>query len=338
MLRSYGVRIATRAKEYLRYLRASYPFSSRLGIKFLAIIFGTVLIGTVLSSVLVLVQQHGQLMDDAHRSVQRVGTTMQASIEHAMLTNNRTMIAQLLQAVATEAGFRQISILDKDGRVWVHSEALQPREQSAPGSVLCQACHPSSRSATFKLESDCEVSGDYLVHTTTISNQPACYGCHDAAFPTLGVVSLRTPLSSFEDEWLSSIFRVVWVGLIITLLLAGCLTLALGRFVVQPVVQLSRVAAEVGSGNLDLPPIPHRGDELGELAGAFDKMRVQLQGALVEKERRNRELQLLNELARATSSLLDPQQVLDLTINIAVSSLGVQAGAIYLLDRESGRF
>lgn len=133
--------------------------------------------------------------------------------------------------------------------------------------------------------------------------------------------------------------QVALAAAIIFTLLVGFLIHGLNTFVLQPVTNLVRSAREFGAGNLDyqVAVLNHR-DELGELAIAFDKMRQQLKTALAEKERRNRELHILYKVARAASHLLDPQQILDLTINTIVNSLGVCGGAIYLLDRERDGF
>ncbi len=120
-------------------------------------------------------------------------------------------------------------------------------------------------------------------------------------------------------------------------LLTGVALSALAVSIIAPVVTLAQRATEIAAGNLDHYRALERGDELGDLAAALDQMRRQLQSARGEKERHQRELEMVNEIALTASQLLDPQRILDLTIQLAVENLGVQAGAIYLLNRDSGR-
>jgi nitrate/nitrite-specific signal transduction histidine kinase len=170
----------------------------------------------------------------------------------------------------------------------------------------------------------------------------------------VGAVLLATVISIFSVLFMQSCVGVLpllpglpaelasicwWLGIsnIITLtLLIGLFMPALEKFVTRPVGRLARGAVEVGAGNLDYLCRVAADDELGELAASFDVMRGQVKAMLDAKDEQNRELRTLNDIARITSQLLDPQQILDLTIHVAVTSLRVQAGAIRLIDREHG--
>ena len=113
------------------------------------------------------------------------------------------------------------------------------------------------------------------------------------------------------------------------------MTPALEKFVTRPVINLAKGAAEISSGNLDYACHVPSKDELGDLATAYDSMRMRLKTMLDEKEQRNHDLRMLNDIARITSEQLQPQQILDLTIKAVVDSLKVQAGAIRVRDREN---
>lgn len=69
--------------------------------------------------------------------------------------------------------------------------------------------------------------------------------------------------------------RVVWAGLIalaVSLLIGFAAALAFGR----RVRRLERAAERIASGDFGEPVVDRGRDELGELAGAFDRMRLQL--------------------------------------------------------------
>ena len=69
--------------------------------------------------------------------------------------------------------------------------------------------------------------------------------------------------------------RVVWAGLValgVSLLIGIAAALAFGR----RVRRLERAAERIASGNFDEPVVDGGHDEIGELAAAFDRMRLQL--------------------------------------------------------------
>lgn len=71
--------------------------------------------------------------------------------------------------------------------------------------------------------------------------------------------------------WRTMLIALVSFGLLIALIMP-----ALNRYILHPIVALSRGVAEISSGNFDHQVSVNSQDELGELAGSFDKMRGQL--------------------------------------------------------------
>ncbi|MDO8262895.1 MAG: PAS domain S-box protein [Gallionella sp.] len=98
-------------------------------------------------------------------------------------------------------------------------------------------------------------------------------------------------------------------SLLIGVLLAGLLSLGLlatlsyyaSSHIVKPIQRLRREASRIAGGDLSQPLAIHTGDEIEELAGEFDEMRVQLRhhiGALEDKlEGRERHFRALTESA-----------------------------------------
>ncbi len=340
MSRLQLTRPAQQVREYVASVKAIFfSLRSRLGFKLVAVVAGGVLIGTVLSSTLILYQQQQQLINSARASARHDSTVIQASLEHAMLTGDPAMLNQMMQAVASGAGLRHIWILDLTGRVRFSSTPGEAGQSFAQGDPPCQGCHSvGANGSQLAALADSKIAGESLLNVNMISNQAECHACHDPAARSLGLLLVDTPLTDLNAQLSSSFWKVVLATLFTFALIVGLLTPALGQFVIRPIVKLVRSVNEIGSGNLDTQSPVQGDDELGKLGAAFEAMRLQLKAALFEKEQRNRELRMLNEIAFATSQVLDPQQILDLTINIAVDSLGVEAGSIHLLDRDHDRF
>ena len=84
------------------------------------------------------------------------------------------------------------------------------------------------------------------------------------------------------------------------IVLALVLSIGLSRGVTRPVDRLMKETVRLGSGDLDHPVMPERDDEIGELAQAFDQMRVSLKQARDELIRAER----LSGVGRAASAII----------------------------------
>ncbi len=326
-------------RGYLARITATLTLlKSRLGFKLLAIVAVAVLIGTVFSTIIVLSFQQQQFEENTRASARRDLKIIQASLEHAMVTNDLTMLNPMMRSIVSEAGLAYIGIFDLSGRVRFSSIPDDVGNRLSLSDPTCNACHLASSDSKSESIPSSRIVGDNMLNVNVITNLPACYSCHGADSRPLGLILVETSLTDLRAQLVSNFWWSIFSELFTLALLIGLLVPALVKSVVHPVLQLARSATEIGAGNLDYQCRLDSQDELGELATTFDTMRQRIKADLVEKERRNRELQMLNEITLAASQLLDPQQILDLTINIAVNSLGVEAGVIYLLDQDSGRF
>ena len=84
------------------------------------------------------------------------------------------------------------------------------------------------------------------------------------------------------------------------LILALVISLGLSRGVTRPVDRLITETVRLGSGDLDHPVVPDREDEIGELADAFELMRVSLKEARDELIRAEK----LSGVGRAASAII----------------------------------
>jgi nitrate/nitrite-specific signal transduction histidine kinase len=314
-------------------------FKPGLNFKLLLIVVGVSLIGMLLSSFLVLALQRQQLINSTQAATVRLSDTIKASLEHAMVENDWPLVDHMVQSVVAEERIKRIRILDAQGVVRVSSSSEEVGERFDRGEPLCQFCHantarPGNQAAILTAEDGREA----LLNVNLIRNQPQCAGCHDPRSEILGLMMIEAPLADLQGQLAAGFWQIALSALVTSAILVGLMYLALKKFVIRPVSELIRGAAEIGAGNLDYPVRATSRDELGELARSFDAMRQRLKESLAGLERRNQELSVLNEVALAASQLLDLQQILDLALDTVVNLLGMQAGSIYLRDEESGRF
>ena len=217
-----------------------------------------------------------------------------------METNDKAMLTRLLDTVASEAGVEHIRILNTQGQIWLSSVPAENGYRFELNDPSCHACHLNGTESSPTAIPNSQIFGQVLLNVSVIPNQPACYSCHGSTSRPLGFLFFETSLADLPSQLLARFWKIVLSAAIIFVLLVGLLIPALNSFVIRPIVKLAHGTREFGAGNLDYQMEAPRGrDELGELATAFDKMRQQLKTALTEKERRIRELQMLNEVACA---------------------------------------
>ncbi len=308
-----------------------------LGLKLLLIVVGVSLTGVLASSFLVLTLQRQELIDAAQAESAHLSRAVEASLEHAMLNNDWAVIDRMIQSVATGAGFERVRILDARGVARASSapeEVGTPIDRSQPA---CQPCHAAAdRPDTLTTVTTMD-GQEALLNVTPIRNQASCQACHGSEANILGYLLTETPLTGLRQQLQAGFWRIVLVGAATLALLVGLMLLALRRYVTRPVGALAGGLAAIGAGDLDCEVQVASGDELGDLAAAFDAMRRQLKASRVETEGRNRELSLLNEIALAAGQLLEVQAALELALDIVVDKLGMEAGSVYLYDEQTGR-
>jgi nitrate/nitrite-specific signal transduction histidine kinase len=313
-------------------------FKPGLNLKLLLIVVGVSLIGTLVSSFILLTFQRQQLIDHTQATITRLSNAIESSLEHAMLKHDHAMANEIVQSVMGEEGIESIHILDARGVVRISSTPTEVGKRFDRTNPVCQFCHTGGVAPDSKTTILTSGGGrEALINVNLIHNQPQCAGCHDPQAKVLGLLTIEMPLTDLQSQLAAAFWRVGLAALVTLVLLVGLMVVAFRKLVIRPVGELARGATEIGGGNLDYQVQATSQDELGELARSFDAMRQRLKESLAGLERRNQELSVLNEVALAASQLLDLQQILDLALDTVVNLLGMQAGSIYLRDEGSGR-
>ncbi len=314
-------------------------FKTTLRFKLLLIVVGVSLVSVLGSTFLFINHQRRQLIESAEMSATSLSNTIEANLHHAMLTDDRAMINEIIQSVVVENSVDALSIMDDQGFVSASSTSSEVGTRLFQEQVPCQNCHsgsalPKNNIISFKENKKREV----LINVNPIENHPECQICHSPENRILGLMMIETPLTLVNEQIKTGIWRTTLITLAAHILLIGLVVTALNRHVVDPLEELSKGVSEISSGNLNYRvPVVNK-DELGELAAAFDHMRGQLQISRAEMERREHELSILNEVGLAATQLLDLQEILDFTLDIMVNKLGMAVGMIYLLDEVTGRY
>lgn len=308
---------------------------SKLLILVVSIALGSVLI----SSFILLDFQRLQLIQNAQTSTTVLSGTLEANLHHAMLTHDWSMVNNIVRGVAADKTIGTIRILDTKGMVSTSSLPGEVGTQLNRTDPMCKPCHNEGVLTSNKtVVLNKATNPQSLLNVYLIENQAECHRCHAPEERILGLLMIETPMTSLNNQLSTNFRQIMLLALGTSVLLIGLIVPALNRYVVQPVEELSKGTAEISAGNLEYQVKVVNRDELGELAESFDGMRQQLKASMLEMERRNQELEVLNDVALTVSQSLDLQQVLAIVLETVAGKLGMETGLIFLLDDMTGRF
>jgi len=127
-------------------------------------------------------------------------------------------------------------------------------------------------------------------------------------------------------------------GLLVVTVLAGML-FALTRAITRPIGRLTDTAAQLTSGHLEERVRIERVDEFRRLAIAFNEMANQLQISYSQLEQRvaerTRALRAAADVARATTSVLDLDELLTRVVNLVRERFDLYYVGLFLLDQDT---
>jgi signal transduction histidine kinase len=217
------------------------------------------------------------LADQAEIAATQLGQSVVAGLRHSMLANDPTMAEAVLADFRTRDTVERAQIVALDGQVLVDSgpaHAGQVQQAAEPG---CTTCH---RVATEKRPETAVVTRDanLMRVAVPIDNEPACAACHPTTDVHLGILLVDVPMRVLWPHAVRSLQMDLAISAIVTLLATAGLYWLLHRLVVRRVEAFRRPLAAYAAGNFDVRlPAGPAGDEIDDLAGAFNRMANQIE-------------------------------------------------------------
>ncbi len=324
----------TRSRKARLFIRIFRP---GLGFKLISLVIGISIISVAISTYLLFSFQNRQIIQNAKSATTALSNTIKSNLQHAMISVDRTMTDEIIDATVRGGAVGNVRILDPNGEVYASSSSSEIGKVFSQSQVICQSCHASKSPTTDKTVIFRDPSGrNAFLSVSVLKNEVVCQTCHDPQTPILGVLMIESPLNALEkteqDMWLRNVlFALLAFGLLI-----GMLIPILRKYIINPVERLEKGVAEISKGNLDEIIQLDNSDELGQLAEALNTMRKQLRASKIEMEDRNQELSVLNEVALTVSQSLNLEDVLNTALETVTDKLSVEAGFIRLLDEATG--
>jgi len=168
--------------------------------------------------------------------------------------------------------------------------------------------------------------GQYLIAVNALLDR------RDHPIGLLGVAVDRGPLAATKRLAVRSLVAGGLAALAFALVLALFWSRRLGA----PIAELHRGAIAVSRGDLDHRIDIPGGDELTDLATAFNQMTSTLQDNQARLAARMREIVALHDAGRAVSSVIDVESVSRKIVDAVARTVDIQLAALWLVDHSVG--
>lgn len=172
-----------------------------------------------------------------------------------------------------------------------------------------------------------------------IPNNPKCDRCHARTGKVRGMLQLTTSMAEAQRDIMKARMQslvVLVASLVLTMATTGYI---LGRFIAKPIEDITAAMAQVTSGNFGYQMVSRRQDELGKMAGMFNKMVGDLQAAYLsmtkEREKLSSVIQGTQEavvLTDAFGKVVLVNDAAEILLGKSVESIKT-VGIVHLLDQ-----
>ncbi len=280
------------------------------------------------------------LLENLHAAAVNAGEIIESSLQHAMSTNDFSMLGHIVDDIGQQQNVHAIYLLNKSGDVRLSTDIDAVGETLDIEEQTCQACHQHeaiSRNENVILTLD---DGQVFRNVNAIENGPECVECHDELGSTLGVL-----ISDFDVEHMELALARdrrnsrLWVAGSVPIVVLTVYVM-MDRMVIARLGQLVTAIKRVDEGDLDVQVADKGRDEIGELSRVIDQMIVGLQGKdELERELREqtrdlqahaRRLAILNSLADTLSQSLDLHETLDSALDRILELMNLRASWVVL--------
>ena len=294
--------------------------ASSLSAKLILTVCLLMTLGVGISWYVLITSERKQLMNYAVDHTVSYSDLIKKSVHYDMLTVNREAIQQTLENIGSRKDVQKIVIFDNRGKIYYSSKPGEVGSLADKNSPPCAGCHngPVRKSKTAMDAGQWVIYAGkdghrILLFVDRIINEPSCYtaACHvhSQGQRSLGFIQTEFSLFPVDAEIRKQILYTTLYAVGFAGITSVILVLFLMVFVQKPVSVLSGAMEDAARGDLTQRVGIHSEDEMGLLAGTFNKMIEDLQETTVSRdmlaEEVNQRKQIEEELRKSEKRYRD---------------------------------
>ena len=246
-------------------------------------------VGACTAAAYVYSQHHlKSLLDSARTSALAEGELIRTALEHQMLDNDGSLIAEMIERFGKQARVEQLVLLDRNGVARYSSKPLTQDNDFQIGSPTCQACHrdPPDRRASSRI---IETKGGTVLRTVIpIRNHEECHRCHGPNQKINGVLMLDYNAGEVRAAMARDLRWMVGGTGALTFFIVGAIFMVVRVSILRRLQRLESAARLLSQGDLERRVPVEGSDTLAWLGREFNAMADSLVG-LVGEVRTERE-------------------------------------------------
>jgi two-component system NtrC family sensor kinase len=226
-----------------------------------------------------------------HHAIQ-VSDLVKRSTRYSMLKNHRENLANMIDNIGREEGVEGVWIYNKEGKIEFSSRPGLLYQTLEKDAEQCIFCHQGDEAkGTIPVENryrflQSENGYRVLGLINPIENEKSCSSAechaHDPDEKLLGLLDIQMSLQTVDASVAETRRNIILFSCLMVLLTAALFWGLIHRFVHRPVRKLLEGTRQVADMNLDYRIDMDSGDELGVLAGSFNRMTDQIKQANIE--------------------------------------------------------
>jgi PAS domain S-box-containing protein len=223
-----------------------------------------------------------RIVEQERKTALAQGELIRAALEHQMIENDRSLIAQMVTSFGREPHVAALSLLDHKGNVRYSSAPPDAAEVFDIASPTCQACHslpPAERSASRVINAR---GGTMLRTMIPFRNRDACFGCHDPAQRINGIMLLDIDAGEMRAAMNRDLRWMVAGSGALAFVLIGAIALVVRFVVVRRLQRFETTARLISRGDLGRRVPAQGSDTIAWLATEFNTMADSVTGLLGE--------------------------------------------------------
>jgi two-component system NtrC family sensor kinase len=231
-------------------------------------------------------------------SADRVGDIIKRSTRYGMMNDDRAAAYQVMRDIGAEPAIKRVRIFNKDGRITFSTDTSEINHAVERGAA---GLKQPGRARIFT-----DAGGErVLAVIRPIENEPTCWNADCHAHPRtqqiLGVIDTHFSLAAVDAQAARRQSRTASFTVLAMILMSLVSLVFVWVVLHRPVRELLTGIHRLSDGELGFSLPVRSSDELGELAGAFNKMSTELESAHNEITTWNRTLE--ERVARKTREL-----------------------------------